>query len=114
MELRSVLIASLPSANSGLVGGKDWARWDPEGYAATLKTYLKFVHAGFLGKCGAGRDCIEKTDVMTQKKMTWWTEWLPPRPSRPPRMLRPSRPSRPPRTLRPSALWRLRPMGLSS
>ncbi|KAJ7801215.1 hypothetical protein B0H14DRAFT_3489905 [Mycena olivaceomarginata] len=38
------------SANSGLVGGKDWARWDPEGYAATLKTYLKFVHAGFLEK----------------------------------------------------------------
>ncbi|KAJ7825741.1 hypothetical protein B0H14DRAFT_3468245 [Mycena olivaceomarginata] len=28
------------SANSGVVNGKDWARWDPEGYAATLKTYL--------------------------------------------------------------------------
>ncbi|KAJ7802747.1 hypothetical protein B0H14DRAFT_2614043 [Mycena olivaceomarginata] len=38
------------SANSGLVGGKDWACWDPEGYSAMLKTYLKFVHAGFLGK----------------------------------------------------------------
>ncbi|KAJ7753700.1 hypothetical protein B0H14DRAFT_3512712 [Mycena olivaceomarginata] len=38
------------SANSGLVGGKDWARWDPEGYSAMLKTYLKFIHAGFLGK----------------------------------------------------------------
>jgi hypothetical protein len=45
-----VLITSLPSANSGLVGGKDWARWDPEGYSAMLKTYLKFIHAGFLGK----------------------------------------------------------------
>ncbi|KAJ7833719.1 hypothetical protein B0H14DRAFT_3462539 [Mycena olivaceomarginata] len=30
------------SANSGLVGGKDWACWDPEGYSAMLKTYLKF------------------------------------------------------------------------
>ncbi|KAJ7872516.1 hypothetical protein B0H14DRAFT_3438894 [Mycena olivaceomarginata] len=38
------------SANSGVVNGKDWARWDPEGYAATLKTYLRFVHAGFLEK----------------------------------------------------------------
>jgi hypothetical protein len=48
----NILIASLSSANSGLVAGKDWARWDPEGYATTLKTYLKFVHAGFLGKSG--------------------------------------------------------------
>jgi hypothetical protein len=38
------------SANSGTVNGKDWPRWDPEGYAGTLKTYLKFVHAGYLGK----------------------------------------------------------------
>jgi hypothetical protein len=48
----NILIASLSSANSGLVAGKDWARWDPEGYVTTLKTYLKFVHAGFLGKSG--------------------------------------------------------------
>jgi hypothetical protein len=32
------------------VDGKDWARWNPAGYAAYLKNYLKFVHAGFLGK----------------------------------------------------------------
>jgi hypothetical protein len=38
------------SANSGTVNSKDWPRWDPEGYAGTLKTYLKFVHAGYLGK----------------------------------------------------------------
>ncbi|KAF8126855.1 hypothetical protein K438DRAFT_2001197 [Mycena galopus ATCC 62051] len=36
------------SANAGLVDGKDWPRWDPEGYAAALKLYLKFVHAGYL------------------------------------------------------------------
>ncbi|KAJ7837787.1 hypothetical protein B0H14DRAFT_3459926 [Mycena olivaceomarginata] len=36
------------SANAGVVDGKDWARWDPAGYAACLKNYLKFVHAGFL------------------------------------------------------------------
>ncbi|KAF8142329.1 hypothetical protein K438DRAFT_1995094 [Mycena galopus ATCC 62051] len=34
------------SANSGVVDSKDWPRWDPEGYAGTLKTYRKFVHAG--------------------------------------------------------------------
>ncbi|KAJ7807693.1 hypothetical protein B0H14DRAFT_2609484 [Mycena olivaceomarginata] len=28
------------SANAGVVDGKDWPRWDPEGYTATLKTYL--------------------------------------------------------------------------
>ncbi|KAF8157580.1 hypothetical protein K438DRAFT_1777216 [Mycena galopus ATCC 62051] len=36
------------SANAGVVDGKDWAHWDPEGYAATLKLFLKFVHAGYL------------------------------------------------------------------
>ncbi|KAF8212566.1 hypothetical protein K438DRAFT_2167232 [Mycena galopus ATCC 62051] len=36
------------SANAGVVGGKDWARWDPEGYSTTLKLYLHFVHAGYL------------------------------------------------------------------
>jgi hypothetical protein len=38
------------SANAGVVDGKDWARWDPEGYTTTLKMYLKFVHAGYMGK----------------------------------------------------------------
>ncbi|KAF8134149.1 hypothetical protein K438DRAFT_1787283 [Mycena galopus ATCC 62051] len=28
--------------------GKDWAQWDPEGYASALKSYLEFVHAGYL------------------------------------------------------------------
>ncbi|KAJ7810827.1 hypothetical protein B0H14DRAFT_3480227 [Mycena olivaceomarginata] len=36
------------SANAGVVDGKDWARWGPVGYAACLKYYLKFVHAGYL------------------------------------------------------------------
>ncbi|KAF8171720.1 hypothetical protein K438DRAFT_2057811 [Mycena galopus ATCC 62051] len=36
------------SANAGIIDGKDWARWDPEGYAATLKLFLKFMHAGYL------------------------------------------------------------------
>ncbi|KAJ7206094.1 hypothetical protein GGX14DRAFT_568555 [Mycena pura] len=36
------------SANAGVVGGKDWARWDPEGYSSMLKNYLKFVHAQHL------------------------------------------------------------------
>ncbi|KAJ7355973.1 hypothetical protein DFH08DRAFT_955405 [Mycena albidolilacea] len=36
------------SANTGVVGGKDWARWDPEGYSSTLKNYLRFVHARHL------------------------------------------------------------------
>jgi hypothetical protein len=38
------------SANSGKVEGKDWAEWDPVGYKMTMKTFLKFVHAGELGK----------------------------------------------------------------
>jgi hypothetical protein len=41
---------SKSSANAGVVDGKDWARWDPEGYSGTLKTYLKFVHAGYMGE----------------------------------------------------------------
>ncbi|KAJ7740503.1 hypothetical protein B0H14DRAFT_3515533 [Mycena olivaceomarginata] len=36
------------SANTGVVDGKDWPQWDPQGYAATLKNYLKFVHARHL------------------------------------------------------------------
>ncbi|KAF8214544.1 hypothetical protein K438DRAFT_1749648 [Mycena galopus ATCC 62051] len=36
------------SANAGIVDGKDWPRWDPDGYGANLKMYLKFVHAGYL------------------------------------------------------------------
>ncbi|KAJ7788951.1 hypothetical protein B0H14DRAFT_3503581 [Mycena olivaceomarginata] len=36
------------SANTGVVGGKDWARWDPKGYSLMLKNYLKFVHAQHL------------------------------------------------------------------
>jgi hypothetical protein len=48
------LIVFVASANSSLVNGKDWPRWDPVGYTVTLKTYLKFVHVGFLGKWDLG------------------------------------------------------------
>ncbi|KAJ7814387.1 hypothetical protein B0H14DRAFT_2604147 [Mycena olivaceomarginata] len=38
----------ITSANAGTVDGKDWVQWDVEGYGMTLKTYLKFMHAGYL------------------------------------------------------------------
>ncbi|KAF8170032.1 hypothetical protein K438DRAFT_1982930 [Mycena galopus ATCC 62051] len=41
-------LRGMESANAGTVDGKDWARWDPEGYGTTLKAYLRFVHAGYL------------------------------------------------------------------
>ncbi|KAJ7449741.1 hypothetical protein B0H11DRAFT_1928524 [Mycena galericulata] len=40
------------SANAGLVDGKDWAKWDPEGYAQMLPRFLRFVHALSLEESG--------------------------------------------------------------
>ncbi|KAJ6630398.1 hypothetical protein B0H10DRAFT_1939157 [Mycena sp. CBHHK59/15] len=33
------------TVNAGTVDGKDWARWDAEGYRQMLPRFLKFVHA---------------------------------------------------------------------
>ncbi|KAJ7106176.1 hypothetical protein C8R44DRAFT_886068 [Mycena epipterygia] len=41
------------SVNTDMVGGKDWARWDPAGYAQMLPSFLKFVHARHLEATGS-------------------------------------------------------------
>ncbi|KAJ7204808.1 hypothetical protein GGX14DRAFT_398144 [Mycena pura] len=41
------------SANTGLVGGKDWAQWDPTSYAEVLKKYANFVQAVHLESSGS-------------------------------------------------------------
>jgi hypothetical protein len=61
------------SANAGTVDNKDWAWWDPEGYSTTLKTYLKFVHAGYLGELTFIRG-VFITDGTAQKNRGWSTQ----------------------------------------
>ncbi|KAJ6489835.1 hypothetical protein C8R45DRAFT_1096821 [Mycena sanguinolenta] len=40
------------SANAGVVQGKDWAQYDPVGYAEMLPRFLRFVHAEHLESTG--------------------------------------------------------------
>ncbi|KAF7337192.1 hypothetical protein MSAN_02271400 [Mycena sanguinolenta] len=40
------------SANAGVVQGKDWAQYDPVGYAEMLLRFLRFVHAEHLEATG--------------------------------------------------------------